>query len=293
MGRLIAWLLTQPLFWAFAGLIGGPVLFVRGFGLLQRKRLIMDIPQCSVRSAALGQVEICGKAVGPYTLVAPLSHSDCLYYRVTVESSTRGDLRNDKMRELCAPLFVDDGTGRVLIYPAGCELQVDAYMAKADECGKGALGLSIAGNREDPPEVVWERCVKPGDQIFVMGSLQENPWAKRDPVAETSELSRVGPGFVSAGEADVLRHKAYVSLDPTIPSGAEADDADHFDLHAPVILMKGNGPFVISDGSQRDVVRRLHWKSLLYIWGGPAAALWGLWKVFERAKAVGWLPRDF
>ena len=102
---LIAWLLTHPLFWAFVGVIGGPVLFVRGFGLLERKRLIMDSPQCSVRSAALGQVEICGKAVGPYTLVAPLSHADCLYYRVTVESSTRGDLQNDKMRELCAPFF--------------------------------------------------------------------------------------------------------------------------------------------------------------------------------------------
>src|SRR5579862_9432933 len=293
MGRLIAWLLTQPLFWAFAGVIGGPALFVRGFGLLQRKRLIMDIPQCSARSAALGQVEICGKAVGPYTLVAPLSHTDCLYYRVTVQSGAQGDLRNDKMRELCAPFFVDDGTGRVLVYPAGCELQVDAYMAKAEEHGKGAFGLVFAGNRQDPPELVWERCVKPGDQIFVMGSLQENPWANRNPVAESNELSRIGPGFVSAGEADVLRLKAYTSLDQTMPSGAVAEDCDRFDVHAPVILMKGNGPFVISAGSQRDLVQRLHWKSLLYIWGGPAAALWGLWKIFERAKAMGLLPRDF
>ena len=290
MGRLIAWLLTQPLFWAMAGVIGGPVLFLRGFGLLQRKRMIMDIPQCSVRSAALGQVEICGKAVGPYTLVAPLSHTDCLYYRVTVQSGAQGDLRNDKMRELCAPLFVDDGTGRVLVYPAGCELQLDASMYSAES---EKIALAMVGNRSEPPEVVWERCVKPGDQIFVMGSLQENPWVKRDPIAESSELSRIGPGFVSPGEADVLRLKAYTSLDQTMPSGAVAEDCDHFDVHAPVILMKGNGPFVISDGSQRDVVQRLHWKSLLYIWGGPMAALWGLWKILERAKAVGWLPRDF
>lgn len=290
MGRLIAWLLTQPLFWAFAGVIGGPALFVRGFGLLQRKRLIMDIPQCSVRSAALGQVEICGKAVGPYTLVAPLSHTDCLYYRVTVQSGAQGDMRNDKMRELCAPLFVDDGTGRVLVYPAGCELQLDASMYSAES---EKIALAMVGNRSEPPEVVWERCVKPGDQIFVMGSLQENPWARRNPATETSELSRIGPGFVSAGEADVMRAKAFTSLDQTMPSGAVAEDSASFDLHAPVILMKGNGPFVISEGSQRDVVRRLHWKSLLYIWGGPMAALWGLWKIFERAKAAGWLPRDF
>ena len=33
--------------------------------------------------------------------------------------------------------------------------------------------------------------------------------------------------------------------------------------------MGGEGPFVISTSSQREVVARLNLKSLVYIWGGP------------------------
>lgn len=48
-----------------------------------------------------------------------------------------------------------------------------------------------------------------------------------------------------------------------------------FDLHPPVVLMKGmNQPaFFISWRSQRDVVKSLGWKSSLMIWGGPALTL--------------------
>jgi hypothetical protein len=149
------------------------------------------------------------------------------------------------------------------------------------------------GLRCEPAEFVWERSVKPGDDIFVLGTLQENPWAKPNPPSETSELSRIGPGFVSQGEADILRRKVYTRLDPTLPSGSDLAPPGEFDLHPPVILMKGSGPFVISSDSQREIVRKLRWKSMLYIWGGPAAALWGLWEIFERAKAGGFLPQDF
>jgi hypothetical protein len=90
MARLIAWLLSQVLFWATLGVVFGPLLFVRGFRLLQRKRLIEDTPRSTVRGAALGPVELSGKAAGPYMLVAPLSQDDCLCYRIAVEPKTEG-----------------------------------------------------------------------------------------------------------------------------------------------------------------------------------------------------------
>jgi hypothetical protein len=48
-----------------------------------------------------------------------------------------------------------------------------------------------------------------------------------------------------------------------------------FDLHPPVVLMKGvhNPDFFISWQSQRGVVQSLGWKSALMIWGGPALTL--------------------
>ncbi|HKU26530.1 MAG TPA: hypothetical protein VJQ54_13730 [Candidatus Sulfotelmatobacter sp.] len=283
MIRLIAWLLSQLLFWAVMGVIFGPIFFFRGFRLLQRKRLIMDIPRSTVRGAALGPVEISGKAVGPYTLVAPLSQTDCLYYRIAVQSNPKKDFSNTKMRELSVPLYVDDGTGKVMVYPAQCELQLDVSEQR-NEYGRAALALE--GYNKEGAEFVQEYCIRPGDQLYVLGTLQENAWAKRSPSGECSELSRIGPGFVSQGEAELLRHEAYPALDPTLPSGMDASP-EQFDYHPPIILMKGSGPFVISTRSEREIVESLTWKSILYIWGGPIAALWGLWEIFGRATALG------
>jgi hypothetical protein len=112
------------LLWAAPGIVFGPIAFLRGFRLLQRKQLILDTPRSTIRGAALGTVELSGRIVGPYTLVSPLSQTDCLYYRVVVESKPGGDLANKTMRELCAPFFLDDGTGTVMIDPAGCELDL-------------------------------------------------------------------------------------------------------------------------------------------------------------------------
>jgi hypothetical protein len=287
MIQLSAWLLSQRLFWAVLAVVVGPAVFVRGFRLLERKRLIMDIPRSTIRSAALGPIEISGKAVGPYTLVAPISRSDCLYYRVEVQSNPNADQKNWKMRELCAPLFLDDGTATVMIYPARCDLQIEASERRED-CGKVGLaqaGLPFGGDAE----FLQEYCIRPGDRLFVLGDLQENPWAKRD---ESSELSRIGPGFVSQDEAELLRQQIFPVLEKVTPAGIAAP-VPEFDYHPSVILMKGHGPFVISTESQREIVAQLGWKSFLYVWGGPAAALWGLWQILSHAKTAGLLQGNF
>ncbi|MGA8271469.1 MAG: hypothetical protein WB919_07900, partial [Candidatus Sulfotelmatobacter sp.] len=67
MTRIVIWVLIQPLLWAVLSVLFGPYFFWRGFCLLQRRRLIMDTPRSTVRGAALGRVEVSGKAVGPYT----------------------------------------------------------------------------------------------------------------------------------------------------------------------------------------------------------------------------------
>jgi len=61
-----------------------------------------------------------------------------------------------------------------------------------------------------------------------------------------------------------------------------------FDLHPPVVLMRGvhNPAFFISWQSQREVVRSLGWKSAAMIWGGPALTLVC---VYLLAAQFGWL----
>ena len=64
---------TGLLVWCVVGFCAGIGLFFYGFRLLQRRRLILDTPFSKIRSAAMGMVEISGLAVGPYTMVAPIT----------------------------------------------------------------------------------------------------------------------------------------------------------------------------------------------------------------------------
>ncbi len=307
--RELIWLLSQPLFWAALGIVVGPFLFFRGFRLLQRKRVIMDIPRSTIRGAALGPVEISGKAVGPYTLVSPLSKRDCLYYRVVVRAQRQaasaystyswdrdlalfafcfGFLRQTFKKntgqivdEACAPPFLDDGTGELLIYPKGAETQLPRFEGSRGEYLNGIL--TRYGFAKDDFQAAEEFCILPGDNIFAVGTLLENPGAQKLTSSEDSELSRIGPGFVSHDEAELRRREAFVALDPTLPSGATQDR--EFNLHPATILTQGNCPFIVSNRSQHEVVSRLGWKSLLFIWGGPLWTLWAVWEVLGHAEA--------
>jgi hypothetical protein len=175
MVRLLIWLLSQPLVWAGLGVTLGPYFFCRGFRLLKRKRLILDTPRSTIRAAALGSVEIIGKAVGPYTLVAPLSHTDCFYYRLVIESNPHGDLRKS-IQEMCAPVFLDDGTGTLMIYPRGSEL----LLPPSGERGEyGKLAVALTGFSEGSPEFAQEYCIKPGGYGFRPGHDSGKPLGKK------------------------------------------------------------------------------------------------------------------
>jgi hypothetical protein len=68
------------------------------------------------------------------------------------------------------------------------------------------------------------------------------------------------------------------------PMAPPAKPAVPFDLHPPVVLMKGthNPAFLISWHSQRDLLSELAWKSALYIWGGPILTLVSVGFVLSR-----------
>jgi hypothetical protein len=277
----VLWLLQQPLFWAVLGVLVGPFLFYRGFRLLRLKRLVLDTPRSKVRAAALGEVEVVGKASGPYTLVSPLRKTDCFYYRVVVRVHNGRTV----IDEMCVPVFLDDGTGQVMIDPRGADLQFDGFSGD----NSAYLNHVVARHGFSGQEVQWakEYCIEPGSSLFVLGTLRENPWAGKAADTNASELTRIGP-FVSEAEADLLRREAFEFLDPAVPSGATLAGGQEFDLYPPAILMKGPSPFVISNRSYREVVSKLHWKSVLYIWGGPLWALAGLWEILTHVKAWGW-----
>ena len=282
-------LLSQRWFWAALGVIAGPCLFFRGLQILRLQRLVANTPRSTVRSAAIGNVELAGSACGPYVLASPLSKQDCFYYRLIVWVR-RDNQRKRLVEERFAPLFLDDGTGRVLVDPRRARLNFDSTTGGPGD-SFGHL-LERHGFSAEEVERVREFCIVPGTRLFAFGTLRENPCLNERINAPLHEepspvehgqttADRIGP-HISADEADRLRREVFPTRDPAIPSGAMLEGAESFDVRPPVVLMKGAAPFVLSSSSYRDYVAGLRWKSSALIAGGGIWFAAGVWQLVRR-----------
>ena len=283
-------ILRSPVLWGIAGVWFGISLFFRGFPLLKRKRLIQNIPTSTIRGASLGAVEVSGKVVGPYTLISPLSELDCFYYHAVARGCSGDDADQVRGEILYTPFFLDDGTGRVMVDPRGAEMALPPSLEE-DYSPSTSIGLTRHfldrhGLSSSDPAHLQEYCIREGDQLFVLGTLRENP---RRAIDGSARPFTEGPGFLSSAAADLQRRAAVASIYPggsAVPPPAKEKilEPESFDLNPPVLLMKGDSgePFFISRRSQRDVVEALGWRSILYIWGGPILTLFGLWLLLER-----------
>ena len=352
--------------WSAIGSVVGVVLFLRGFQMLQFKRLIMNTPASKIRSASLGLVEVSGTAQGASTMPAGITGQACYYYRAIAwqlrQSGRNREWKQVANESLYVPFFVQDSTGQLLVDPQGANLDLPRNF-------KDEFDTSFfSSNRAMPENVarflvrngvsftestrVEEYCIKPNNPLFVFGTLCQNsdrtPWTPVPHIAAgtsshaqlnflgsgqtplewlrlTSGASVVGPkgagnyvptvspralspasvwSEVSLDEVAVSRKtpsaaqtvgrpavsSPVATVEPDNPPDStplEAPPSPGYDLGPSVSIAKGagNGPFVISWRSQREVVRSLAWKSVLCIWGGPALSLIC---VYILARCIGW-----
>ena len=183
---------TNPgglILWCVIGLCAGLYLFFQGFRLLQRRRLILDTPVSKIRSASMGMVELSGLAVGPYTMVAPITARPCYYYR-TFAWEWKQSGKNKQWVKVAAecmhvPFFLDDNTGTVLVDPRGADLDLhrdfqqefcDGFFTTKEEAPPNVhMFLSRHGVCTTNKIKVEEFCIKPKNSLFLLGTLDENP----------------------------------------------------------------------------------------------------------------------
>ena len=91
--------------------------------------------------------------------------------------------------EACAPLFLDDGTGELLIYPKGAELFLPRFQSQAGGCVESLLHRH--GFAREDFEAAEEISILSGDEIFAVGTLAENRWARSELAPGQSELPPV------------------------------------------------------------------------------------------------------
>lgn len=105
------------------------------------------------------------------------------------------------------------------------------------------------------------------------------------PSSDMTQQSKIAAALMRAGigrpgawaAASVAQSPPPVSIaDPVNRKlGVGEFASSDFDLNPKVVLMQGDNhrAFFISWRSQREVIAKLEWKSVAYIWGGPALAL--------------------
>ena len=204
------------LVWAAIGFGAGIYLFVRGFKLLQRRRLILNTPSSKIRSASMGLVEISGLATGPYVIRSPIKQVDCFYYR-SVAWELRREGKNSnwvKIGEetLHVPFYIDDGTGTLLVNPDGADMDLHCdfkdeynnsfFLSSTGMTDGASQFLSRHGADFNRPLKVEEYCIKPKNFLFVLGTLAQNAAVS----APTTAPAAVPPSIPSAAAAVAPGH---------------------------------------------------------------------------------------
>ncbi len=274
-------LLANPIIWSIIGFGAGIYLFFRGFAILRRKRFLENVPQCTIRGASLGLVEISGKVEGPYTIIAPLSEEDCFYYRTIAWTGGERNWRKAAEESLSAPFFLDDGTGKVMVDARGAQSELDAvfseeYQGTVPDFAQHFLNRHGVSSRAAIK--LQEYIARHNEAMFAVGVLRENT---------EKDASAPGP-FLSAEAAELQREQELGGVILPRAAAARPQPSDRtvssqFDLHPKVVLGSGPGRrLFISGRSQRQIVQDFAWKSALYIWGGPLLTLFCFWYLLSR-----------
>lgn len=282
IARLIGWLSHTGILM----LAGGGWCLWLAFRSLQVKRIIENTPTSKVRSMAMGLVELAGKAKRKYAVVAPMSQTPCIWYRV---KHYRKD-RNGKTRLSSIvdsghiPFLLDDGTGTVEVDPDGASVA-----ARTSERGDSmqAGGALIAGSSDR----YWvEERIPEGAMIYVLGDARPKrklrDTAMRSRIAERlrrmktdpeklAQIDLNGDGTIDAEEWDAAREAAEQA-----EVESQLRDPQKEDAQVVVARPENRGEFFLIAESEEDLFRNMKmlW-TFLYLAGGILATVWGLWNL--------------
>lgn len=162
-------------------------MFFFGFKDLRRKRLIENIPTSTVRGLAMGLVEVIGKPNADTLCLSPLSKTPCVLYSYTVEPySPFGPKKHDKIiakgDNFQCPFWLDDGTGRILIFPREAEIIMPFKYVFDVKLQTGVKDIPPAliefmeknGIKYENIMYSFKECrIDPEDTVYVLGTARK------------------------------------------------------------------------------------------------------------------------
>jgi hypothetical protein len=276
-------------------LLSAPVLFYEAFYYLRLKRYIENTPRSKARSAAVGMVEMEGRAERAYNVLAPLTGMPCIYFRLQKYVKEKGYQDQDYWRRISdidsghVPFYLRDDTGRVLIDPNG------AKIAPTDsETYTGVLGspwgLSLTISDD---EKFVEDTIPEGQQVFVVGFASplrvERP-SLRSRIADKLRALKGSPAKMRKydtnkdGRIDEQEwERARADMERRALREILAEEGADEAATAALVVQRPRHrglPFMIAGGTEKRAARRYTWYSGLFLLtaiallaGGVAALL--------------------
>jgi hypothetical protein len=258
--------------YATGALIGGIVMFINGFRLWRKRRLIENTPQARIRSMAMGLVELEGAVEPRSVLSAPFSGSDCAYWQVDISEPCKHGWSVIHKNSSRHPFYLRDQTGVALVYPDGSECKLTPGVEEV--CSKKQiperfaayirseelknLGLLSGGTLR-----FRERVMQNGQRAFILGSAMPRPNATN--ISDDEVMQATGTDGPAHRIADLDRQLAAV-------------------------IRRGEHErtFVISEQSESELASGLRSQALVQLVGGPLLSLLGLgcWLLLLTAWGV-------
>lgn len=233
-------------------IVFGAVLLYSGTQRFLLRQRIMNTPTSKVRSAAVGLVELFGKADFEGDMLSPISKTMCAYWRITGEwykSGKHGGWRKMFASESSEPFHLVDETGRMLVEPKGAEVSIPHDLQSTGHLSdKGFLGLPRK---------------KLDGRVLAFIESDQNTRAR---FAQYSHRNlRVTEYFIAEGD------QLYVLGNAQPREGASSAVA-----HENLVIRKGTGsePMFISDSGEKSISGKMFWDMAL--WLGVGTALSGI-----------------
>jgi hypothetical protein len=265
----LALLLAIVLFFVVAGhiweilmLAGGVFIFHMGFVEYRNMLSVRNLPTAKASSAAVGLVELAGRARGGTPTPAPVSGTLSASWTVAIErdySGKNGGWRGvAERRSPFTTLEVEDETGRMLIWPRSAELVLDSstwVSVDGPPPDGGARLLAEAGiewpaGRHSQAMRLVETRIEEGGPLYVLGTVCERaqiPARFLRPAQADAAPASVPAATPAAQDSRAARwaQRAGLPLDPN----RYPPDVDPTRL----LMWKGDQkrPFVIASSEQK------------------------------------------
>ncbi|MFA6282402.1 MAG: GIDE domain-containing protein [Candidatus Omnitrophota bacterium] len=283
--------------------------FFWGFKRLRRKRLIENIPTSTIRGLALGLVELIGKAKKKALLKSPLTKTECVLYRYTVERyEQRGKSSHwvtvTQGNSFYCPFLIEDTTGQMLVLPQNAELILPVdyeFVTGMFTTAPANLiefmqqnGISYQGFFGNYKMRFREWYITEYDNVYVLGTAnkqndfmnnhQENLYKRLAELKKDSNFMKAvdqnKDGTINQEEWDA----AVSKLEQEVLQ-KELEENKNNDITDVIISKTGNEKaFIISDQSQKELIWKLRWQAICGVFGGGILALVMLYVFFASMK---------